>query len=161
MANDRDWQEDISQSLLLEGWKVWRDTGNEGLARHRMSSRANNEKEKLFNTLAKQPRPATSLGLGEAADEYADGADSSAAYHADGCELPYCRTSPMARASPAEDMVVQEYLDGLPDRKRQIVQCLMAMMKVPEIARRLGVSTRTVERELAEIRKDYRDEHAE
>ena len=67
LAHDRDWQEDISQSLLLEGWKVWRDTGNEGLARHRMSSRANNEKEKLFNTLTQQPRPVTSLGLGEQA----------------------------------------------------------------------------------------------
>ncbi|HOI56049.1 MAG TPA: hypothetical protein PLP01_12425, partial [Phycisphaerae bacterium] len=55
---DSHWKEEITQSLLLEGWKVWKDTGNEGLAKHRMRTRAANEFKKLLRTL-KQPRPET------------------------------------------------------------------------------------------------------
>lgn len=60
LAHDEARHEDITQSLLLEGWKVWRDTGDEGLAKHRMSSRANNEEQRLAGEL--RLRPVTSLG---------------------------------------------------------------------------------------------------
>jgi len=42
LAHDGAWHEDITQSLLLAGCQVWRDTGDEAKAQHRMSSRAKN-----------------------------------------------------------------------------------------------------------------------
>ncbi len=44
-----DWHrsEDIAQVLFLAGWQVWKAKGDEGLAKHRISSRAKNEAERL------------------------------------------------------------------------------------------------------------------
>jgi len=33
LGHDDAWHEDITQSLLLAGWQVWRDTGDERLPR--------------------------------------------------------------------------------------------------------------------------------
>jgi len=52
--------DDIAQTLLLAGWQVWRDTEDVGLAKHRISTRAKNEAEKLDREL-RQPRPLSSL----------------------------------------------------------------------------------------------------
>ena len=62
LGHDDAWHEDITQTLLLAGWQVLRDTGDEGKARHRMSSRAANEEQKLNRGL-RRPRPVSSLDL--------------------------------------------------------------------------------------------------
>jgi hypothetical protein len=43
-----DWHrsEDMAQVLFLAGWQVWKARGDEGLAKHRISSRAKNEAER-------------------------------------------------------------------------------------------------------------------
>lgn len=86
-AHDDAWHEDITQSLLLAGWQVWRDTGDEAKARHRMRSRAVNEKKRLYRTLTEQPRPVGSGGFpaeGTAHDRqgrHADGHEHGARSH--------------------------------------------------------------------------------
>ena len=64
LGHDDAWHEDITQTLLLAGWQVLRDTGDEGKAPHRMSSRAKNEAEKLGRDLC-QPRPVSGMDLPE------------------------------------------------------------------------------------------------
>jgi hypothetical protein len=45
-----DWHrsEDIAQVLFLAGWQVWKVKGDEGLAKHRISSRAKNEAQRQW-----------------------------------------------------------------------------------------------------------------
>jgi len=160
LGHDDARHEDITQSLLLAGWQAWRDTGDEAKARHRMSSRAVNEEKKLNREL-RQPRPVGSLGPPPASRER-EGTDETERYHTRREDVfSRVAVSSIVRSNPLEDKVIQEYLDDLPERRRQVLQMQMAMMTVPEIATKLGVSTRTVERELAEIRKDNENEHAE
>jgi len=161
LEHDDAWHEDISQTLLLEGWKVWRDTGDEGKARHRMSSRAKDEKEKLYTTLTEQPRPVSGLGMDDPTAGHREGAGQTERYHADAGEMRYSRMRPTSRASLEEDMDVQALLDRLPERTRQIVEMRMATMTVPEIAKKLQISKTTVERELAQLRKDLKNDDAE
>ena len=40
LGQDQDRHEDISQTLILAGWEVWRNTGEWAKARHRMVDRA-------------------------------------------------------------------------------------------------------------------------
>jgi hypothetical protein len=58
-----DWHrsEDIAQVLFLAGWQVWKAKGDEGLAKHRISSRAKNEAERLRAELKNEPQPVPDL----------------------------------------------------------------------------------------------------
>jgi len=58
-----DWyrSEDIAQVLFLAGWQVWKAKGDEGLAKHRISSRAKNEAERLRAELKNEPQPVPDL----------------------------------------------------------------------------------------------------
>lgn len=155
LEHDRHRGEDIAQNLFLAGWQVWKSTGNEGLAKHRMSSRANNEIDRLTVEL-KQPQPVTSV-LPPAGP--ACGCDATEAYHSVLADLPYRRLRVGAsRSSPLEDLIFKEYLEGLPERQRRIVECRLANMTVKEISQTLGVSTSTIERELALLQKGLRRE---
>jgi len=152
--------EDIAQTLFLAGWQVWKDTGNEGLAKHRMSSRADNETKKLETEL-KQPRPISSLPLPN--NRHSEDADTATSHHVETADQPYRRLQigVRSRASPMEDMIVQEYLDGLTPRQRRIVECRMAQMTVPEISQTLGVSTSTIERELTLLQKGFKHDQGD
>jgi DNA-directed RNA polymerase specialized sigma24 family protein len=146
--------EDITQVLFIAGEQVWRETRNVGLAKHRMSTRAKNAEEKLQVDL-RQPQPLSSLHLPQSKER--DDVDATEAYHAESTDMPYrrMRVGPVVRSSPDENMIVQEYLASLTERQRQIVQYRGALMDVPEIAKAMNISERTVERELAQIRRDY------
>ena len=58
-----DWHrsEDIAQVLFLAGWQVWKAKGDEGLAKHRISSRAKNEAERLRAELKNEPQPVPAI----------------------------------------------------------------------------------------------------
>lgn len=158
LAHDHGRHEDISQLLFLDGYLDWQKTGDEGLAKHRMSSRAINAEENLRRELA-QPQPLSSLNLPSSSGS-GDDTDSTERYHADSTEMPFrhMRWDHISRASPLEDIVVREYLNGLPERQRRILQCRAALMTVSEIANELGISERTVDRELKALRKDHHDD---
>lgn len=159
-AHDR--AEDIAQNLYIAGWLVWKDTGNEGLAKHRMSDRGKNAIQKLATELKNEPQPVRHLPAATSGDER-EGVDPTEAYHAESPGSPHrpVRVSSLSRASPIEDMIVQEYLDGLTERQRRIVECRFAQMTVKEIAETLGVSTSTVERELALLQKGFHSDQGE
>jgi hypothetical protein len=55
LVQDHILHEDTTHSLLLAGWEVWRDTGDEALARHRMSRWAPNDNSKLYSALEQPP----------------------------------------------------------------------------------------------------------
>ena len=63
----------------------------------------------------------------------------------------------VARASPVEDAEVKEYLGGLPEQRLRIARMRMASVTIPQIAKELGISESTVERELAAMRKELKD----
>lgn len=151
LGQDRHRAEDIAQNLFLAGWQVWKAKGNEAFAKNRMSDRAKDEAEKLAVEL-RQPQAQSSLPRPASADR--DDVDATEAFHSV-AEVPYRRVSVegVSRASPVEDMIVQEYLAGLTERQRRIVECRMAQMTVKEISQTLGVSTSTIERELTLLQK--------
>lgn len=152
-----DWHrsEDIAQVLFLAGWQVWKAKGDEGLAKHRISSRAKNEAQRLRAELKNEPQPVPDLPTASGGER--DGMDATEAYHVESASSPHrpVGMSAWSRSSPLEDMIVQEYLDGLTDRQRRIVECRMAAMNVKEIASTLGVSPSTVERELVQLKKGF------
>ena len=152
LAHDRHRAEDIAQELLIAGADVWREKRNEEFAKHRMSSRGVNETERLAREL-RQPQPLASL-----ADAGADGSEGPCPDVTDTKGVRWITDCPASRASPIEDMLVREYLDGLPERQRRILQHRLAGMEFGEIAEALGTSLSTVEREMAALKKGYRDE---
>lgn len=155
---DRHGGEDIAQNLFLAGWQGWKAKGNEGLAKHRISDRAKNETKKLAVEL-RQPQTLSSLPL--PTDDSRDGLDATEAYHTESSDMPYrrLRVEGLSRASPSEDLIVQEYLEGLTERQQRIVECRMAQMTVKEISETLGVSTSTIDRELTLLQKGlHRDQ---
>lgn len=152
LAHDGHRGEDIAQNLLIAGSLVWRSERNEGLARHRISTRAVNETKKLAVDL-RQPQP-----LARQANSMTDGGEESSPDVTDGQGGGWISDCPASRSSPLEDMIVREYLDGLPERQRRIAECRMADMTVKEIAQVLGVSASTVERELVAMQKGFRHE---
>ena len=129
LAHDIHRGEDIAQNLLIAGADVWRKKRDVALAKHRMSSRGNNQARKLFKELDRQPQP-----LARQADSGDDGREESFPDVTDGRGGGWISDCPPSRASPLEDMMVREYLDGLPERQRRIAECRMADMGVKEIA---------------------------
>jgi len=156
LGRDRGRAEDIAQNLFLAGWQVWKAKGNEAFAKHRISDRAKDEAAKLANELKNEPQPLRHLPKATN-DDLRDDVDAAEAYHVESASAspPPVRVSALSRASPLEDMIVQEYLAGLTERQRRIVECRMAQMTVKEISQTLGVSTSTIERELALLQKGF------
>src|SRR5262245_12258538 len=62
------------------------------------------------------------------------------------------------RDDPVEQAIVNEFLDRLPQRHRQMVLLRMAGYTDSEIADELGLSLRTIEREFSQLRKETKDE---
>lgn len=152
-------RDDIAQSLLLAGWQVWKDTGEVKLAMKRMSSRAKNELNKLvrelgrWQTLSDTGPPAGPTGQSSTADAHEQ-------YDAKWAEPGYRRISvgPEVRTSPLEDMAVREYLEGLPEDERKIVECRAAEMTIEETVETTGLSRSTVQRKLRALREEHTNE---
>ncbi len=134
----RHWQEDAAQELVLAGWQVYRDTGNIGLAKHRMTDRLKNLLRDADSEQEHEPKP-------ESAFQEPSGEEPGLLEAAAGNR----------RDDPVETAIVREYLAKLPERRRRVVQLRMAGYSAQEIADQLGVSLRTVERELELARKYY------
>jgi RNA polymerase sigma factor (sigma-70 family) len=62
------------------------------------------------------------------------------------------------RDEPSEQVSYEEMRAGLPERQRQVVLLRSAGLSDQEIADELGVSLRTVERELSQFRKEHKDD---
>lgn len=132
--------EDMAQTLFLAGWQVWRDEGDVGLAKNRMRSRQNN----LFKDLRREgsaPHPVSQLSEREQQ-----------------CAVPVraMGRNPAAEPCPESELVVQEFLSRLPDRRRQVAQLRMAAMTNDEIAKELGISKRMVEREITALKEELK-----
>lgn len=139
LSNDEHRLEDVAQSLLLAGWQVWRDEKNLDHARHRMSTRAANEAEKLDQEL-RQPPPESSV-MPEGGDEDDDVRPTEEIVD--------------RRDDPAEAAAVRDFVDGLPERLQPIFRCRLAGMSNPEIAAELNIGLRTVERAVAELKQEF------
>lgn len=147
--------EDAAQDLFLAGWQVWQDEQNVGLAKNRMKDRAKNLIRDFQSELENEPK----TGFSPPRDETSD---SGALWNEDavrGWDSPDVRAS--IRGDPAEVASVNSYLEGLTDRQRQIVLLRMAGCTTQETADELGLSLRTVERELSQLRKDFPHDDAE
>ncbi len=149
-------KEDAEQDLFLAGWQVWQETQDIGLAKNRMASRKYNllrdsstEKKhepKLLSAVQRKQKKEAIQGQFEARDFAAEL----------GFETATDRAS--QRGDPVEELIVQAYLNRLTERQRDIVLLRMAGNKDSEIAEQLGISLRTVERELAHLRKERTNE---
>jgi DNA-directed RNA polymerase specialized sigma24 family protein len=161
-ANDDFRHEEITQSLLLEGWKVWKDTGNDGLARHRISTRATNETQKLADELGEW-KTVTDIRPRAGPTAQAESADAHEKYDAAMVDPGYRRISvgQVGRQSPEEDKMVQEYLNGLPEDERKIAMARAAEMDIEEISEVTGLSRSTVQRKLRAMRKELKNDDAE
>jgi RNA polymerase sigma factor (sigma-70 family) len=144
-----DWDEhrieDAVQELFLAGWQVWCNTEDVGLAKNRMASRRKNLIRDFFSEKRHEPKPESDFERVGAGDGEAEQAD-------------WLERREAIRGSPTESAEVNDFLDHLPDRRRDICRYRMAGYANKEIARELDISERTVERELIAIRKECEDE---
>lgn len=162
LGQDEFRHEDISQTLFLAGWEVWRDTGDWEKARHRMSSRAKNESKKLYAELEVKQMP----GEGAAEPWYGsdDDADATERYQH---EASSPRLRPVTvRSSAAEDARIQDWLNTLSEQQRRIAELMMVPMNKPgskkgmteqQIADELDIPLRTVQREKDRIRQHRKE----
>jgi len=145
--------EDAEQELFLAGWQVYQDEGDVGLAKHRMKCRATNLIRDYSSERKHEPKAAS--------DQFqAPGIDTSGRLWDDDAIRDWDVSSPFSRASddPADVAIYRELLERMPERLRKIALLRSAGHSVEEIAIELGVSPRTVERELFQIRKEHKDD---
>lgn len=166
LGQDQDRHEDITHTLFLAGWEVWRNTGDWEKARHRMVDRAKNEAKALRKDLKVEQFDERQLDPAiEDWDEVVGEGDAPLP------PLTPHHSAPkgvrvVVRSSVEEDLMVQEYLDTLTERQRRIVQLMMIPMVTPgskkgmteqQIADELGVPLRTVQREKERIRQHRKE----
>lgn len=65
------------------------------------------------------------------------------------------------RRRPPEEVVYEDMLAAMPERQRKVVLLRSAGYTDQEIADELGVSLRTVERELSKFREEHKDDYCE
>ncbi len=134
--------DDAVQTLVLAGLDDWNDTHDIGLAMNRMRSRQRNllrdycrERAAIVQSETCLPEPSEGMpSLLERDKRRHDQTDD-----------------------PAVSAVIENCLAPLTERQRQIVEMRFAEYTIAEIAHRLGISQRTVERELTTIRKENDD----
>lgn len=136
--------EDAIQLLFLAGWQDYTDNGDLGLAKNRMRDR---RKNLLRDRKARLEREAT---LESNLPEPEEGKPGP---------LEQCRLRGNRRDDPVELAAYNELLDRLPERQRQIVLLKMSGLTDSEVAKELGVSKSTIERELRQFRKEHADDH--
>lgn len=157
LHKDENEHEEVSQTLFLAGWQVWRDTQNVEYALHRISSRGKNEKKKLHKRLKVKL-------LGEMDDPKPwfgcdDDVDETEREHTELDPTPDLRRGVAVRTDPDDAVVIQERIARLTPRQKDIWVRLVERKSQQQIAEELGVSLRTVEREIAHIfQKETADE---
>lgn len=140
--------EDAVQELFLQGWKVWCDKKNVGLAKNRMVDRRKNVLRDYVSEMKHEPKPESEFepiaipSLEEGKKDREDWLEQRADI----------------RGSPAEELGVRDYVDHLPQRRRDICRYRMAGYTNKEIAQEMGINERTVQRELVVIREDCKNE---
>jgi DNA-directed RNA polymerase specialized sigma24 family protein len=145
--------EDSEQELFLAGWQVYQDEGDVGLAKNRMKTRTANLVRDYSSERKHEPKAASdqfqSPGIDKSGRLWDDDAirdwDTSSSFSGMGDD-------------PADVAIYRELLEGLPERQRKIVLLRSAGHTDQEIASELGLSLRTVERELFQFRKERMDD---
>lgn len=140
------WKEDAIQDLVLAGLKDYRDKGDIGLAKNRMVSRRNNLLRDDMLERKHEPKPES------------DFAPPVAKRKDDEDEPRGILEAGSRRDSPVETALVKDILGHFPERRRVVVELRMAKFSTQEIADQLGISLRTVERELELARKYYQEQ---
>lgn len=148
--------EDAVQDLFLAGWQVWRDQANVGLAKNRMVSRTANLLRDCESETKHEPTAASDLLTTPAIDKSGELWDEDAVRAWDVPPKHEWR-----QEDPAERARINDYLKSLPPRRRKVIRLRMADYTNEEIAAKLGVSLRTVERELANARKEHKNDEQE
>lgn len=153
-GRDHGRKDDAEQELLLAGWQVWLNEGNVALAKHRMKSRTAN----LLRDFGRRKKRETTF-TDHASAQPDDGGDrwseNSIGDH---------RKGPAPRdpdGDSPKNAAIRRFMDRLSERQRRIVLLRNVGRADEQIADELGVSLRTVERERALLRKEYRDEFGE
>lgn len=135
-------REDAEQDLVEVGWRVWLKTKNLGFARNRITDRSKNLLRDYLSERRHEPTSETDLS--KPSDE------------------PQPPHALIERSSQEYDSALlaekNDYLKTLPDRQRAIVILRDERYTTQEIADMLGISPRTVDRELELIRKGVLNE---
>jgi len=139
------WKEDAIQELVLAGLQDYRDTGDIGLAKNRMASRRNNLLRDDMLERKHEPKPESDFA-------------PHVAKRGDEDKPRGILEAGTRRDSPVETALVRDILGHFPERRRRVVELRMAKFSTQEIADLLGVSLRTVERELELARKYYQEQ---
>lgn len=150
---NRQKKEDAAGELFLAGWQVWRDTGNVGLAKNRIVSRTVNLYRDDHAEKTHEPKAATASlhrpGINEKGELWDDDANR---------EWDVSKDLARMRGEPAEHSQLRELFDNLPEQQRKVALLRAAGYSDQEIADELGISLRTVERELSRFRKENKDD---
>ena len=141
-------EEDAAQDLFLAGWQVWQDEGSIGLAKNRMTDRAKNLIRDLKSERKHEPRAAGEQRMAGVRGRWDEASDDESLQKFD----PVDRDS--LRGDPDQDALVNETLNRLTERQREIAVLRMAGFSNDEIATELNIGLRTVERELQHIKED-------
>ena len=148
--------EDACHDLYVEGLKVWRETENEGFARKRMSDRSKNLLRDFINEKKHEPKPESDFEPVHMASRE-DGKTETVSW----LEQKASASDKWSRqkVDKTEDILnVHRTLAKVPDRVRRVCECIMDDMKGRQIARKIGVSVRTVERDKKVFKKEFINE---
>ena len=133
-------REDVQYDLFVAGWEDWRETGNLGFARQRMSSRSVNVIRD--ESSRRQREPMLDVDRRPSDDEESSGVDRYGSYVDD----------------PAKAMIEAEEIDRLTrrltDRQRRILRFRYAGLTHAQISEEMGVPVRTIQREWSRIQKE-------
>ncbi len=148
--------EDAEQDLFLAGWQVYQDEGDIGLAKNRMVTRVANLHREYRSERKNEPKAASDqlkpAGIKKDGKLWNDDANREWDVAEVLCDL---------RRRPPEEVVYKEMLDAMPERQRKVALLRSAGFTDQEIADELGVSLRTVERELSKFREEHKDDYCE
>lgn len=145
--------EDAEQDLFLAGWQVWREKADIGLAKNRMVTRTANLFRDFKAEEDHEPK-ASSRFFKPPGIEGGRLWDDDANRQWDVANV-FCDH----RSQPAEEAAYNEMLAAMPERQRKVVLLRSAGYSDQEVADELGISLRTVERELSQFRKEHRDDY--
>lgn len=151
----RDRVEEAIQDLFLAGWEVWQDKHDVGLAKNRIVSRVNN----LLRDDASERKHEPRTGMLPAADAVPESGHLWDEERVRGWEQLDARAN--LRSDPAERAAVRDRLEQMTERQRRITELRMAEYSTEEIANQLGLSLRTVERELSNLRKELANDEGD
>jgi RNA polymerase sigma factor (sigma-70 family) len=148
--------EDAEQDLFLAGWQVYQDEGDIGLAKNRMVTRVANLNRDYRSERKHEPKASSDqhkpAGISKDGKLWNDDANREWDVSNELCDW---------RRRPPEEVAFKDMLEALPERQRQVVLLRSAGYTDQEIADELGVSLRTVERELSKFREEHKDDYRE